>query len=58
MSKDERKLLKKAKDIHKIILPCGKKDSFTECFTQHGDKLFFWFDTEDHSTHMLVAEIQ
>ncbi len=57
MGKREEKLLKQAQDIYKFITPCGTKQSFDECFTEYGDKLFFWFDTEDESTHLLIEDI-
>lgn len=56
MGKREEKLVKKAKEIYKFITPCGSKTSFDDCFTEYGDKLFFWFDTEDESTHLLIDE--
>lgn len=57
MGKREQKLFKKARDIYKNITPCGSKKSFDECFTEYEDKLFFWFDTEDDSTHILIDEV-
>lgn len=53
----EEKLVQKAKDIYKNITPCGTKTSFDDCFTIYGDKIFFWFDTEDESTHLLIDEV-
>ena len=58
MSKEKKKLVEKARSLYKRIFPCGKKVSFADCFTQDENMLFFWFDTEDHSTHMLVTELQ
>jgi len=49
-------LIQKALKTHKKIFPCGTKNSFSECFTFQGDKVLFWFDTEDHSTHMVMAD--
>ena len=57
MSKDERILLKRAGDMYKR-LPCGKRNTFADCLTHHGNELFFRFDTEDNSTHMLLVDLQ
>ena len=48
----EKKLIKKARSKYKRIFPCRNKKSFAECFTTYNDKLFFWFDTENQSTHV------
>ena len=56
MGKSEKKLYKRAKEIYKHITPCGSKKDFSECFTKYENKIFFWFDTEDDSTHLLIEE--
>ena len=56
MSKREIQLIKKAKEQYKKIFPCEGKDSLSECFTSHEDKVFFWFNTEDQSTHLVVTD--
>lgn len=50
-------LIRKALRAYKRIYPCGTRNSFSECFTFQDDNLLFWFDTEDHSTHLLVENI-
>jgi len=57
MGAREKKLVKRAVDIYKNISPVGGKTSFSDCFTEYEDKLFFWFDTEDESTHIVIEEI-
>ena len=55
MGVKEKKLIKKAVHKYKKIFPCGGRKTFTECFTKAKDnKLYFWFDTEDQSTHVEV----
>ena len=55
MGAKEKKLIKKAVNRYKKIFPCGGRKTFTECFTKANDnKLYFWFDTEDQSTHVEV----
>ena len=55
MGAKQKKLIKKAVNKYKKIFPCGGKTSFSECFTKESDNnLYFWFDTEDCSTHVEV----
>jgi hypothetical protein len=56
MNTIKRTMIKKAKNRFKKILPCGRKRKFAECFTVEKDKVFFWFNTEDQSTHVLYSE--
>ena len=53
MSEVELGLLKKALEAHEKIFPCGETSLLEDCFTKTGEKLFFWFNTEDHSTHVV-----
>jgi hypothetical protein len=52
-----RELLERAEKNYKKIYPVGTRNSFAECFTLQGDKLLFWFDTEDRSTHMVMQSL-
>ncbi len=56
MGSTEKKLIQRAKNRYKKIFPCGNRRTFAECFTKTNDKLCFWFDTEDRSTHVEVEE--
>lgn len=53
----KKEMIKKAKIRFKKILPCGRKRKFTECFTIERDRVFFWFNTKDQSTHVLYSEL-
>jgi hypothetical protein len=51
-------LIEQAIQRHRKIYPCANRRDFTECFTVTGNRVFFWFNTEDQSTHLVVAEVQ
>jgi hypothetical protein len=57
MSNLKKIMIKKAKNRYKKILPCGKKANFEDCFTVEKNKLLFWFNTEDQSTHVESTEL-
>ncbi|HLV32436.1 MAG TPA: hypothetical protein VKY57_12770 [Chitinispirillaceae bacterium] len=57
MDKVKMELLSKATSIHKKIYPCAQKTDFEECFTTDNNQVYFWYNTEDHSTHVLNAKI-
>ncbi len=46
------KLISDAVTTHGRIFPCGEKSSFYECFTIEGERIVFWYDTDDGSTHV------
>jgi hypothetical protein len=56
MSELENSLIDKAIEIHKKIFPCSRTETLADCFTRHENKLFFWYNTEDQSTHVLFIE--
>jgi hypothetical protein len=53
MNELKNRLISKAQEIFIKIYPCGGKRDLTDCFTVIGNKLVFWFNTEDQSTHLL-----
>ncbi len=57
MSEEKIRLLERAVNEYERIYPCGKHKLLNECFTNEGDTLMFWFNTEDQSTHLLVEEL-
>lgn len=57
MDLQRKNLIEKATATYKKIYPCGTTGSFSECFTVYKNHLLFWFDTEDHSTHVEVGEL-
>jgi|GEM_PF-978371 len=57
MSDLKKIMIKKAKDRYKKIRPCGRRRKLDECFTVEDDRLCFWFNTEDQSTHVLHTQM-
>jgi hypothetical protein len=53
MSELQQKMIDEAVREHKRIYPCTNKKDLSECFTRQGDKLLFWFNTEDRTTHVI-----
>ncbi len=49
----KEKLIKLAQDTYKEILPCPSKGTFKESFTVENNKVYFWFNTADNSTHVM-----
>ena len=58
MSEVKLELLQKAIETHEKIYPCGGSLSLNDCFTTAGNKLYFWFNTEDDSTHIIFHTLQ
>ena len=58
MTELEKNLVRKASEKHATIFPCVPKKGFEHCFTQDKEKVYFWFNTVDRSTHMVYAEIK
>jgi hypothetical protein len=56
MNSKQKKLYRKAVAKHEKIFPCKSKKNFQECFTISGDKLLFWYNTEDNSTHVQTED--
>ncbi len=54
MSEEKMRLIQRAIEEHERIYPCGNAALLEECFTTNEDRLLFWFNTEDDSTHLLV----
>ncbi|HMD69188.1 MAG TPA: hypothetical protein VKF42_09955 [Chitinivibrionales bacterium] len=52
----EAKLMDQATAIHDRIFPCSSRNGFEHCFTRDEGKVCFWYNTEDQSTHLLVAD--
>lgn len=53
MDELKEKLINKAQSLYGKIKPCGKRESFDECFTIYHDKILFWFNGSDDSTKIL-----
>ncbi|HUI93008.1 MAG TPA: hypothetical protein VLX68_12235 [Chitinivibrionales bacterium] len=48
------RMIEQAMSQYNDIRPTALRYSFSDCFTVSGDKIMFWFNTGDNSTHMLV----
>jgi hypothetical protein len=57
MNEREMRLYQQAIAKHHTIYPCRQKKTFQECFTISGGRLLFWYNTEDHSTHIMIDEV-
>lgn len=51
-----QKLMNNALEQYSRIFPCADKP-FSECFTVDHNRLLFWFNTEDETTHVLTTEL-
>jgi hypothetical protein len=49
----ERMVQQAVAQYRSIFIP-PHKTSFSECFSFENNTLIFWFNTEDHSTHLLA----
>lgn len=56
MSRRELDLISKAKKRFCRIVPVGGRRRFADCFTRMNGQLYFWFDTPDHSTHVIAED--
>jgi hypothetical protein len=57
MGELEKKLMKKAIRRHKTIFPCPHRGTFETCFTREPDRILFWYNTKDRSTHLVSARL-
>jgi hypothetical protein len=56
MTELEQSLIQKASEMHSRISPCPPRQDFEHCFTRDSGKVYFWFNTEDKSTHVVMAD--
>jgi len=56
MNQIKDKLIQRARQKYKVILPPNTKTDLSDCFTTEGRRVCFWFNTSDNSTHVLVSE--
>ena len=52
----EQSLIRKASEMHVNIYPCTQRADFEHCFTRDSERVYFWFNTEDNSTHIVMAD--
>ena len=50
-------MIRQAFRRHEIIYPCASKTTLSECFTLDKERLVFWFNTPDNSTHVMMADV-
>jgi len=48
-------MIRKAKQRHARIFPCGIKSRIEDCFTVFEDHLVLWYNTMDKNTHILIG---
>ncbi len=58
MGRVEKELIRKAKSAYKKILPCPHRGKLEECITRDDKHVYFWFNTEDESTHLIVERLK
>lgn len=58
MDRFHKKLIQRAIRKFVNIYPCSKATDFEESFTVTGNKLIFWFNTDDRSTHVVSSQIK
>ena len=56
MSGKHVKLIEKAKRKFGSIYPCCHTQRWIDCFSVYNGKLYFWFNADDHSTHVVMDE--
>ncbi|NLG16755.1 MAG: hypothetical protein GX556_05425 [Fibrobacter sp.] len=57
MNELKLRLIKEASQRHNKIFPCSHKEHLSDCFTWQDNLIFFWYNTEDQSTHVIIDEV-
>ncbi len=57
MIEHKLRMIERAIERHHHIYPCRTAESLDECFTRSGGTLFFWYNTDDHNTHIMSEDI-
>lgn len=57
MGELEQKLIRRAILKHKKIFPCSRKSTFEASFTRESNRILFWYNTKDRSTHVVSARL-
>ena len=57
MNEVKKSMIRKARKKYEQIYPCATKKGFGDCFTVDEDRIMFWFNTADESTHVLTQEL-
>lgn len=57
MSELQKQMISQARRQYHQIFPCATKGSLRECFTVEENRILFWFNTADETTHVLAEEL-
>jgi hypothetical protein len=57
MNELKKKMIETARSKHPQIYPCASGETLEDCFTIEDNTVIFWYNTEDHSTHLLVEKL-
>jgi len=57
MNELKKRMIETARRRHNRIFPCASFLNLEDSFTVEGQKLIFWYNTEDHSTHLVVETL-
>lgn len=57
MSRKQRKMIARAARRFGRIGPCVGSGGFAKCFTHEDDRMYFWYNSADGSTHVEVANL-
>lgn len=57
MNEQKKKMIRTAKQKYTSIYPCASKKTLGDCFTFEEDRIVFWFNTADSTTHVLTQEL-
>lgn len=53
----KKRLIARARKLYRTIAPCGERSTIDDCFTVDRNRLIFWFNTADESTHMMSVAL-
>ncbi len=53
----KKNVIERARRDYVYIYPCVPKQSLEECFTIEKGKIYFWFNTEDRSTRIIMEPL-
>jgi hypothetical protein len=56
MNELKKRMIERARREHRAIFPCATRSSLDDCFTVEENEVYFWYNTEDHSTHILIEK--
>jgi hypothetical protein len=53
----KQRMIRRALAEHREVYPCADRTDLWDCFTSEKNRLMFWFNTRDASTHMLSDHV-